>query len=188
MAELDALLTPGTIIVSDASYATLWSANYLHSRADGQRFLAPRGLAGLGWGLPLALGAKIASPQMPVVCITGDGGFGHVWSELETAVRSKIPLTVIVLNNSILGYQKHSESVQFSAYTSAIQFNSVDHAEIARACGADAVRVDNPDVLGPVLQRSLHDDRVTVLDVITDPAAYPPITAWDNFADRLRQS
>jgi thiamine pyrophosphate-dependent acetolactate synthase large subunit-like protein len=61
--------------------------NYLRVRRAGQRVLTGRGLAGLGWGLPAALGAKVAQPSRDVFCISGDGGFAHVWSELETAKR-----------------------------------------------------------------------------------------------------
>jgi acetolactate synthase-1/2/3 large subunit len=185
MAELDALLTPDTIVVADASYSTIWMTAHLRARCAGQRFLSPRGLAGLGWGLPMALGAKAARPQAPVVCIVGDGGFGHVWAELETAVRERLPVTLIVLNNSILGFQKHAELIGFAAYTSAIGFGPVDHAAIARAVGAVGVRVERADQLGEQLKRALAADTVTVLDVVTDPDAYPPITAWQGRADVL---
>ena len=69
MGELDALLTPETIVVADASYASIWIGNYLTGRRPGARFITPRGIAGLGWGLPLALGAKVARPDHPVVCV-----------------------------------------------------------------------------------------------------------------------
>ena len=87
MVDLDAQLTPESIVVADASYASIWVANFLTARKPGQRFITPRGLAGLGWGVPFALGAKAARPDAPVVCLTGDGGFAHVWAELETARR-----------------------------------------------------------------------------------------------------
>jgi acetolactate synthase-1/2/3 large subunit len=174
--------------VADASYSTIWMTAHLRARTAGQRFLSPRGLAGLGWGLPMALGAKAARPQAPVVCIVGDGGFGHVWAELETAVRERLPLTLIVLNNSILGFQKHAELIGFSEYTSAIGFGPVDHAAIARAVGAIGVRVERADQLGEQLKQALAADTVTVLDVVTDPDAYPPITAWQGRADVLAET
>jgi acetolactate synthase-1/2/3 large subunit len=178
MAELDGLLGDDAIVVSDASYATIWTACHLRARRAGQRFISPRGLAGLGWGLPLALGAKVARPDAPVVCIAGDGGLAHVWAELETAVREQLAVTVIVLNNSILGFQKHAELFNFGAHTSAIDFAPVDHAAIARAVGGEGLRVEAASDIRPALEKALAADTVTLLDVITDPDACPPITAW----------
>ena len=131
MRELGALLTAESLVVCDASYSPIWAANYLRSQRAGQRFLAGRGLAGLGWGLPAALGAKVAHPDREVFCITGDGGFAHVWSELETAKRLGIKVTVLVLNNQILGYQWHAEDVLYGDHTDACQLGPVDHAAIA---------------------------------------------------------
>jgi acetolactate synthase-1/2/3 large subunit len=180
MAELDRLLTPDTIVVSDASYSSIWMPAYLHTRRAGQRFLAPRGLAGLGWGLPMALGAQAANRQSPVVCLTGDGGFAHCWSELETAIREDLPITLIVLNNAILGYQKHAELQQFGAHTTAIDIHRIDHTAIARACGAHAVRVEAADGLTAALTDALARDRATLIEVLSAPDALPPITEWDN--------
>ena len=178
MAELDSLLGDDAIVVADASYSTIWLACHLRARRAGQRFISPRGLAGLGWGLPLALGAKAARPDAPVVCIAGDGGLAHVWAELETAVRERLAVTVIVLNNSILGFQKHAELFNFGAHTSAIDFAPVDHAAIARAVGADGLRVETASDIRPALEKALVAGTVTLLDVLTDPDACPPITAW----------
>ena len=61
--------------------------------------------------MPLALGARAADPDAAVVARVGDGGFGHVWSELETAVREQLPVVVVLLDNGILGFQKHVELV-----------------------------------------------------------------------------
>ncbi|MCP5085957.1 MAG: acetolactate synthase catalytic subunit, partial [Rhodobacteraceae bacterium] len=105
-ADIRQVLTPETIVVTDASYSTLWAACYLPSLKAGMRFITPRGLAGLGWGLPMAIGAKVARPDSPVICMVGDGGFAHVWSELETARRMGTPVVLTVLNNGCLGYQK----------------------------------------------------------------------------------
>ncbi|MBL1118125.1 hypothetical protein JK364_37965 [Streptomyces sp. 110] len=182
MRELDALLTPETIVVADASYSSIWMSNYLRARRGGQRFLSPRGLAGLGWGVPMAIGAKAASPDSPVVAVVGDGGFAHCWSELETAVRMNLPITVIVLNNAILGYQKHSELHQFAEHTSAIDITRIDHAAIATACGARGLRVDSADDLAGALHDGLRSPAVTVIDVMTAADAFPPISAWDDDA------
>jgi acetolactate synthase-1/2/3 large subunit len=179
MRDLDSLLTPETIVVSDASYSSIWIANFLTSQKPGMRFITPRGLAGLGWGLPYALGAKTARPDAPVVCLAGDGGFAHVWSELETARRMNLPVVLIVLNNQILGYQKHAEKVLFNDYSDVCDFEAVDHAAIARACGCDGVRVEKPEDFKPALQRALASGRPTVLDVVTDQRAYPPVTMFE---------
>jgi acetolactate synthase-1/2/3 large subunit len=185
MRDLDSVLTPDMIVVADASYSSIWIGNFLTSRKPGMRFLTPRGLAGLGWGLPFALGAKCARPEAPVFALVGDGGFGHCWSELETARRMGLNVVVTVLNNSILGYQKHAEKVIFGGYTDVCDFKAVDHAAIARATGCEGIRIENPGDFLPSLKAALASNCTTVLDVITDERAYPPITGFADH-DALR--
>jgi acetolactate synthase-1/2/3 large subunit len=185
-ADIRQVLSPDMTLVADASYATLWVACYLPSLKHGMRFITPRGLAGLGWGLPLAIGAKVACPESPVLCMVGDGGFAHVWSELETAARRKTPIVLTVLNNSCLGYQKDAEDVKFGSHTTACYFTPVDHAAIARASGCRGVRIDKASDYLPALREALDCDETTVLDVITDPAAYPPVTFFDGLDDIRR--
>jgi acetolactate synthase-1/2/3 large subunit len=179
MAEIDALLTPEMIVVADASYASIWVGNYLHAVQPGMRFVTPRGIAGLGWGLPLALGAKAAAPARPVLCLTGDGAFGHCWAELETARRMALPVVLTVLNNQGLGYQKDAEDVLFGAHTDACHFTAVDHARIAQACGWRAARIEDPESYRPALEAALASGEPTLLDVITALDAYPPITMFE---------
>jgi acetolactate synthase-1/2/3 large subunit len=186
MADLQQVLTPDTIVVADASYSTVWVASYLKALRVGQRFVTPRGMAGLGWGLPLALGAKAARPGSPVVCVAGDGAFGHVWSELETARRTATPIVVTVLNNGVLGYQKDAEDVKFGRHTRACEFSPVDHAAIARACGCRGVSITKADEYLPALREALALNETTVLDVDTDPEAYPPITLFDEKLEAVR--
>lgn len=186
VAVLDELIrgSKDVVVTADASYSTIWMGNQVTSRQVGQRFLAPRGLAGLGWGLPLALGARAARPESTVISVVGDGGFGHVWSELETAVRENLPIVVIVLNNGILGFQKHVELVQLGAHTTAVDFAAVDHVAVARACGVDAVRVNTPEELAPALAAAIGSGRPALVEVMCDPDAFPPITAWEDVAVR----
>jgi acetolactate synthase I/II/III large subunit len=185
MGDLARILTPDAITVADASYASIWVANYLLALKAGMRFLTPRGLAGLGWGLPLALGAKLAAPDRPVFCLVGDGGFAHAWSELETARRHGVKVVVTVLNNQSLAYQKHAEDVLFGAHTSAVDLGPVDHAAIARACGLNGVRVERPEDYRRALDEAIAAEQATVIDVLVDPHAVPPVTAFEG---RLRGS
>jgi acetolactate synthase-1/2/3 large subunit len=178
MYELQKRLTADSIVVADASYSSIWIANCLTSLASGMRFITPRGLAGLGWGFPMALGAKVARPQSDVFCLVGDGGFGHVWSELETARRMGIKVTLLLLNNGILGYQKHAENVKFGEHTSAVDFYPVDHAAIARSCGCMGVRVTDPAQLAQALEEAAKSDVTTLIEVMTDENAFPPITFY----------
>ena len=129
--------------------------------------------------MPLALGAKVARPDAPVVCVAGDGGFAHCWAELETARRLGLSVVLVVLNNQILGYQKHAEEAKYGAHTDAVHFSPVDHAAIATACGCIGVRVEKPENFSRALRAALQADRLTVIDVMTDPEARPPITVFE---------
>jgi acetolactate synthase-1/2/3 large subunit len=74
MAELQPLLTPESIVVADASCSSMWILAQLRALTPGMRVLTPRGLAGLGWGLALAIGAKAARPSHRVIALVGGGG------------------------------------------------------------------------------------------------------------------
>jgi acetolactate synthase-1/2/3 large subunit len=178
MAELDKRMSPEDIAVADASYSSIWIVGGLESRKAGQRFLTPRGIAGLGWGLPMAIGAQFAAPDRRVVCLCGDGGFAHSWAELETLRRLRLPITVLVLNNGILGYQKHAEDVSFGQHTDAVDFTAVDHAAIARAWGVPGTRVERGEDVGAALDTAFASGGPTLIDVITDPDAKPPISFY----------
>lgn len=185
MGELDRLIGPDDIVVADASYSSVWVTGYLTTRRAGQRFLTPRGLAGLGWGLPFAIGAKLARPGARVVGLVGDGGFAHVWGELEMAVREGVALTLIVLNNSQLAMQRHGENLGFGRSTTGIRFVEVDHAAVARSVGAQGHRIDDPDAFGPALEQALASDQVTVLEVISNADAFAPLRIFDGQEARL---
>ncbi len=177
MAELEKQLSDNHIVVADASFSSIWIANYLTAKGN-RRFITPRGQAGLGWGFPLALGAKIGSPDRPVFCVVGDGGFGHVWSELETARRHGIKVVVAVMNNAILGYQKHAENAGLGRYTNVCDFCPVDHAAIAEACGIKGVRLERAQDISAAIKAALAAESSVLIDVIADPNAMPPVAAF----------
>ncbi len=178
MQTLDPLLRPEDIVCADASYSTNWVSTFLTAKMNGARFIEPRGLAGLGWGMPMAMGAKLARPNANVFAIVGDGGFAHCWSELEAARRLNIKVTTIVLNNQILGYQKHGEDWFMNHHSDACVFSPVDHAAIARACDCFGERVESPEEFAPALERALKDPRPAVIDVMTDEDARPPLNQY----------
>jgi acetolactate synthase-1/2/3 large subunit len=178
MRELQPWLGGGLTVVADASYSSMWVVGQLRPTSEGTRFLTPRGLAGLGWGLPLAIGAKLARPDVPVVALVGDGGFAHSWAELETMVRLNIPVTTIVLNNGILGFQRDAETVKFGRYTSACHFAPVDHAQIAAACGCRSARVSDPADLAELIRIGIQSDGPFLIEVMTDPEAHPPLSLF----------
>lgn len=179
---LDAMLRPEDVVVTDASFSTNWVSAFISARANGTRILEPRGLAGLGWGFPMAMGAKLARPSANVFAIVGDGGFGHCWSELEAARRLGINVIVIVLNNGILGYQVIGETMSFGMHSDAAAFCPVDHAAIARACDCFGERVASAADLKQALERAIAAGRPALIDLMTDPAAYPPVGIFDRIA------
>ena len=177
MAELEQQLSDDHIVVADASFSSIWVANYLSARVE-RRFVTPRGQAGLGWGFPLALGAKIGKPQRPVFCVVGDGGFAHVWSELETARRHGIAVAVAVMNNGVLGYQRHAEDALLGRHTNVCDFQPIDHAAIARACGVHGIRLERPQEIAGAIKEAMAGNSCVLIDVITDPNAMPPVEVF----------
>jgi acetolactate synthase I/II/III large subunit len=183
LAAIQARLAPETVIEADASYSSSWVTGQLRTNHPATRVISPRGLAGLGWGLPLALGAKLARPDGEVIVVVGDGGFAHAWAELETAVRIGIKVTVVVLNNGVLGYQKDAETAKFGRYSAAGHLNRVDHAAIARACGGYGETVQHAPDLNAAFDRAAKSDTIALLDVLTDPGGHPPISLYDGTLD-----
>lgn len=184
MAGLQPLLTPDLTVVADASYSSMWVVGQLRNAHAGARFITPRGLAGLGWGAPMAMGAAMARPGKPVLALVGDGGFAHNWSELETLFRHQLPVTVVLLNNGILGFQKDAETVKFGKYTTSCHFAEVNHAAIAAACGVDACRISQPGEITPALTRALESGKPWLIEVMTTPEAHPALSLFAGTLDK----
>ncbi len=168
-----------TIVTADASYSSAWVCGFGEARTIGQRFITPRGLAGLGWGLPYMIGAKLAQPNATIIGLSGDGGFSHVWGELETAARYNLHMISIVLKNGVLGYQRDAEIVKFGKHTSAIPITDIDHAAIANAAGCVGISVETQAEFEDAFKRALTMTKPVVLDVRTDPSAFPTVTLLD---------
>jgi acetolactate synthase-1/2/3 large subunit len=134
----------------------------------------PRGYLGwgkstqLGTGYGLALGAKLAAPDKQVVNVMGDAAFGMIGLDVETAVRERIGLLTIILNNSALGgYEKHLPT---ATERYRIKFLSGDYTKVAEGLGAYSERIEQPSDIIPSIQRAqevTRSGRPAVLEVIT---------------------
>ncbi len=177
-AELGRLTGPATLIVTDASYVTGWAMSQMDVPKAGRFMLSPRGTAGIGWSLPAGIGARLGDPSRQVVCVTGDGGFGYVMNELETAARYGVKLLVVVFNNGTLGFQRHWEEKAMGRYLEC-DFLDIDYAEVARALKCQGECVTAPGEVAAALARGLAADGPYLVNVVIDPEATAPIMGFD---------
>jgi thiamine pyrophosphate-dependent acetolactate synthase large subunit-like protein len=123
----------------------------------------------MGYAIPAAIGVKTADPERTVVAVCGDGGLSMSLAALMTAVEEKLPFVVVVLNNGILGWVKHSQrSRGEQEYKSTLY--GFDYAAIAGAMGLSSFHVGEPDDLAPALADALKADgpALVVVDVSTE--------------------
>jgi pyruvate oxidase len=128
-------------------------------------------LATMGFGFPATIAAKLAYPDRPAVCITGDGGFVMAMGELVTAVRHGLAMTICVLNNHQYGMIQQEQAME-NYPNFGTDLENPDFAAYARACGADGVRIEKPEALRPALEAALAANRVILLDIETDPRRF----------------
>ncbi len=186
--ELNRALPPQSILVADGGFAGHWTGLLYDTKTAGRHFIPDRGFASIGYGLPGGIGAALAAPNIPVVAITGDGGFNMMLGELETARRAGIGLTIVVVNNAASGYVKALQHAMFRGRYQSSDLVEMDYAAIARAMGCNGVRVEDPEALPEALAAGLAErGRPTILDVIVtrDPAQMLP--AVDNRTAEIRQ-
>jgi acetolactate synthase-1/2/3 large subunit len=129
-------------------------------------FLSPGHQDNLGWGFATALGAQHARPDVPVLSITGDGGFLFTASEMATAMRHRIPLVTIVFNDGAFGNVRRIQEERFGNRLIASDLANPDFVAFAESFGAAAMRVNSPDKLRPALRRALASrDGPTLIEV-----------------------
>jgi len=132
----------------------------------GRTFLAGRGLAGIGYGVPAVIGAKLAAPDKQVVGLGGDGGFAMAMHEMETMKRLGLSVVYVVLNNSALGYS-HKWATNAGLPLVSCEFSPINYAEIAKAFGLYAARLERPGDIREALVAAINSDRPALLDVVT---------------------
>ena len=176
LSDLQAVAPDDTVLVAEGGFATHWSALWFDTKRAGRTYIANRGHAAIGYGVAGALGAKLATPNSPVVALCGDGGFGMGIGELETLIREKTPVVLLVVNNLTLGYVKALQNGLYGGRFQSVDFVDVDYAAVARAFGCRGERIADPDRVRPAIAEAIESDTVTVLDVLvtTDPARMLP--------------
>ncbi len=175
MAQIQARLSREDIVVSDASFSVGWVGSYLRALRGGQRFLFPRGLATMGFGIPAAIGARFAQPEGKVVVVVGDGSVTYAIGELAVLAKYGLDIIVVVLNNSCLGYSKISEMLNYSADYEEVDFPDTDFALIAKGFGCEGVSVSEPSELAPALETAFAAKCPVLLDVQVDPWQTPEL-------------
>ncbi len=174
--EITDFLPGDALLISDTGHSAIWTGTMIDLKQAGQTYIRCAG--SLGWAFPAALGAKCASPDRPVICFTGDGGFWYHVAELETAARYGINVLIIVNNNrSMNQVKKGAEKVYSNGSGSADdiwQFTDIDFSRVATAMGCSGIRVRKPDELKAALHESLAVDKPAVIDVVSDIEGIPP--------------
>jgi acetolactate synthase-1/2/3 large subunit len=177
LGEINALLPADGVVVADGGFAAHWSGLLLELKGAGRHFVADRGLASIGYGLPGSIGASLGRPGATVIGITGDGGLNMTIGGLETALRTGASFTLVVVNNAASGYVKALQHVVFGegAYQSS-DLVEVNYAKVARAFGCHGARVDDPGELAGTLADAAAHDGPSVVDVVVtrDPARMLP--------------
>jgi acetolactate synthase I/II/III large subunit len=168
LGELERALGSDDLVVCDASLASGWGGVYLEQRRAGRRALSPRGLAGLGWALPAAIGVATALPGRRVVALAGDGALSYAIGELATVAERGLPIATVVLDNRSLGWIRWYRRLEFGRGHEDDDFGEVDFAAVARAYGLRAARVEDPAELAGALAEALRGEGPALLDVRTE--------------------
>jgi acetolactate synthase-1/2/3 large subunit len=164
-------------IVADTGYMAAWTG-VLYPTARPRSYF--RAIGSLGWALPASLGVQLARSEK-VVCVTGDGGIGYHLADIETAVRLRIPVIVVILNNGGLIFEYHEQKYrhQGRVIPEANDFTDADYSAVARALGAEGVRVQTRPEFERAFKVALESNHPTVIDVIVDREAFPPVTNFE---------
>jgi acetolactate synthase-1/2/3 large subunit len=166
IASLASQLGPETILTTDAGNFASWAARGYAFRRPGT-FLGPTSGA-MGYALPAAVAAAIARPGRQVIALAGDGGFAMTMAELETAVRERLPITVLVFDNRRYGTIRAHQEEREVGQGIATELGPIDFAGIAEACGGIGFRVGRDVEFEETLSSALKARRPAVIHLELD--------------------
>ncbi len=165
--ELGKRTEENAIIVSDSGTNTTVWARYMPARR-GQMHSCSGNLATMACGLPYAIAAQIAYPERQVIGIVGDGGFTMLMGEIITAVAYKLPIKLVIIKNNTLGQIKWEQMVFQGNPEYQCELFPVDFVAVAKAVGAQGVRIDNPETAGEQLDRALAMPGPVIIEAVVD--------------------
>jgi acetolactate synthase I/II/III large subunit len=160
---LSDLVKDKAVIVSEVGQNQMWTAQHFCFH-NPRTWITSGGLGTMGYGLPAAMGAHFARPDVPVFDIAGDGSIQMNIQEFGTIASNKIPVKVAILNNMYLGMVRQWQELFYDHRYSFTELPPVDFVKIANAYGIKGIRVESPDEVLPALQASLDCDGPFVMD------------------------
>ena len=188
--ELHKLTKGEAIITTDVGQHQMWVAQF-YPFTRTRQLITSGGLGTMGFGLPAAVGAQLASPDRLVVAVVGDGGFQMTNQELATAVQYNLPVKILIMNNGYLGMVRQWQEMFYDRTYSEVDISvAPDFVKLAEAYGAAGFRATKPDELHDVLSAALNHKGVAVIDIVVskEENVFPIVPAGANASDMIVQN
>jgi pyruvate dehydrogenase (quinone) len=173
------LAKPDAAFVLDTGLNTLWSANWIR-QSGSQRIIGSFNNAAVGTALGQANGVQALDRSRQVIALCGDGGFNMLMCEFLTAVHHKLPVKVVIFNNSAFGLiTLEAESVGLAPFREGIEFTNPDYAALARACGGHGFAATKPNELKAAINEALAIDGPAIIDAVVVSDELPNLPHLD---------
>jgi acetolactate synthase-1/2/3 large subunit len=181
--------TGGNVLVTtDVGQHQMWAAQYF-KQDHPHMWITSGGLGTMGFGLPSAIGAKIARPDQEVWTIVGDGGFQMTQAELSTAAQENVKVNVAIINNGFLGMVRQWQEFFYERRYAATPMRSPDFVKIAEAHGLSGLRVTTREEVIPAIQRAGQTEGTVVIDfrVEQEDSVYPMVPTGADLHNMIRR-